>query len=495
MKKNKKATLPKNFAALQTSSTRKTPNRVEEWRRNVRQERNNMSRDAGHEFGAWNSEHQSYGAASEPQRQEIGGMQFYVIEEETSWLDTEDFEERERIPRIFDLDLDLDLDKRWWYPVSNNASQRGHVECSTRADYWEGNTPVEYVYVANFDMWQQPDIMHIPMDIPIGAPSSLQQTSQFDLRTRHERLVNTLGEVIRRIDQVEFRYSVAYMTHTALFEEMLDTTYGGEYRNLLSTREQLLKELEIIENEVDMYGRNNVPPSSPQTRRCQCQCAYEEDLPRPSSPSTQDPPLPKTRSTSHAQHSTSTKSPVSVKPKAFPLENPRLHLEKYNQKWKDLLQSSSNTNSRPSQGQLPWPTPSPTFSRTSLLHPHPSSSLPSPATPSQLSKWTVHQFFCHAFGLVPVSHPNTNTNQNTQAHAFGFSFPDSNNSNRNTAEKIRCLEGLRKQLKMEMVRWHEDKLRLLVGEEGARDEMVKVVWAAVLELRGRVEEEIGRLMM
>lgn len=50
------------------------------------------------------------------------------------------------------------------------------------------------------------------------------------------------------------------------------------------------------------------------------------------------------------------------------------------------------------------------------------------------------------------------------------------------------LKALRAQLKLEKVRWHEDKLRAQFGNEVARDERSKSVWGAVMELKKGVED-------
>ena len=69
---------------------------------------------------------------------------------------------------------------------------------------------------------------------------------------------------------------------------------------------------------------------------------------------------------------------------------------------------------------------------------------------------------------------------------FNFVSYDDENRTRN-------LKDLREQLKLEKVRWHEDKVKRLFGEEAVKDERVKVVWKVVMDLKARVGDELEEL--
>jgi hypothetical protein len=46
---------------------------------------------------------------------------------------------------------------------------------------------------------------------------------------------------------------------------------------------------------------------------------------------------------------------------------------------------------------------------------------------------------------------------------------------------------------LEKVRWHEDKVKKLFGEEAVKDERVKAVWKVVMDLKARVGDELEEL--
>jgi len=53
--------------------------------------------------------------------------------------------------------------------------------------------------------------------------------------------------------------------------------------------------------------------------------------------------------------------------------------------------------------------------------------------------------------------------------------------------------GLRRQLKLEKVRWHEDRLRAVFGDAAAREDRAKAVWGVVVELKRGVDEALEGL--
>lgn len=53
--------------------------------------------------------------------------------------------------------------------------------------------------------------------------------------------------------------------------------------------------------------------------------------------------------------------------------------------------------------------------------------------------------------------------------------------------------GLRDQLKLEKVRWHEDKMRAVFGVDARSEdyECVQAVWEVVIDLKERAERELN----
>ncbi|KUJ08560.1 uncharacterized protein LY89DRAFT_788922 [Mollisia scopiformis] len=92
-------------------------------------------------------------------------------------------------------------------------------------------------------------------------------------------------------------------------------------------------------------------------------------------------------------------------------------------------------------------------------------------------RWAAHKFFCLAFNLQPLSIPQQDTSD-----FLTFTAPPT--------QATTNLRALRAQLKLEKVRWHEDKLRSLFGDAVARDERSKSVWSAVIGLKETVERAL-----
>ncbi|KAE8449196.1 hypothetical protein EG329_008363 [Mollisiaceae sp. DMI_Dod_QoI] len=136
-------------------------------------------------------------------------------------------------------------------------------------------------------------------------------------------------------------------------------------------------------------------------------------------------------------------------------------LERYNKWWTDI--HSRTKSAKPSLETILFLSPS--------------------TNPGQDWKWNAHEFFCLAFHLRPRSIPQ----QDTSPRLTFTPHPSSSASSLRTN-----LHALRAQLKLEKVRWHEDKLRSIFGDEIARDERSKAVWSAIIGLKGEVERVLER---
>ncbi len=60
-------------------------------------------------------------------------------------------------------------------------------------------------------------------------------------------------------------------------------------------------------------------------------------------------------------------------------------------------------------------------------------------------------------------------------------------------DKIAKLKEMRRQMKLEKVRWHVDKMKAVFGPTVATNERVKAVWSVVINLRDIVEQELEAL--
>jgi hypothetical protein len=147
----------------------------------------------------------------------------------------------------------------------------------------------------------------------------------------------------------------------------------------------------------------------------------------------------------------------------------------YNKQW-TLVQQRQTTCGAPAPG-IPWPSKAPSFSRQDLYE-----RSPEVRSSEDLPKFTAHKFFCHAFGLHPIWNF-----QDDFGHGICFVTGETK------ATKVEKLNGLRNQLKLEKVRWHEDKMKAAFGEKVANDECVKEVWAVVISLKNKVEQELEYL--
>ncbi len=109
--------------------------------------------------------------------------------------------------------------------------------------------------------------------------------------------------------------------------------------------------------------------------------------------------------------------------------------------------------------------------------------IPISLDPVLIHKWQTYTFFCHAFGF----HPLWSNHENAE-NTFDFTLDGL------AQEKGRNLKDLRSQLKLEKIRWHEGKMKALCGEEVIGDERVKAAWSALIDMKGRVDEELGKTL-
>ncbi len=153
-------------------------------------------------------------------------------------------------------------------------------------------------------------------------------------------------------------------------------------------------------------------------------------------------------------------------------------LDLYNKRRGEIQAQSveaTKKESQPTLPSIPWPTLPPAF-RGPFDFQHNSGRR---MTETQAWKLTTHTFFVEAFGL----HPLLTINENNEL-IFDFVSEDGR------SETVAKLKGLRDQIKLEKVRWHEDKMKVLFGQGAATNELVKAVWSAVINLKGRIDQSL-----
>lgn len=135
---------------------------------------------------------------------------------------------------------------------------------------------------------------------------------------------------------------------------------------------------------------------------------------------------------------------------------------------------ASNASSR----AIPWLTKSPVFEgKFNVEH-----NLDNAMIETLACKWATHAFFVEAFGL----HPLSRTDENNEA-VLDFASEDGRE------ETVAKLKGLRDQMKLEKVRWHEDKMKALFGPAAATSERVKAIWSVVINMKERIDEGLAAL--
>jgi len=153
-------------------------------------------------------------------------------------------------------------------------------------------------------------------------------------------------------------------------------------------------------------------------------------------------------------------------------------LDLYNKQWKETQAQAAEGAASPStQASLPIPWPKASSIRTRQFQ---RELVGTTAAPETLAwKWATHAFFVEAFGLRPVF----NRDEKNEA-TFGLA------SDHGRTKTLAKLKALRRQMKVEKVRWHEDKMKAAFGLAAATHEKVKAVWGVVINLRDIVEREL-----
>jgi hypothetical protein len=138
----------------------------------------------------------------------------------------------------------------------------------------------------------------------------------------------------------------------------------------------------------------------------------------------------------------------------------KVQLDLYNKKWHNIhaiqapALASAPVSARTAQ-QIPWPLILPEMLGNAL---HRIERIESSMKSYLNFGWNAHELFCLAFDFILSWN-----NQEGSDAVFNFVSHDDENRTRN-------LKGLREQLKLEKVRWHEDKVKKLFGDEAVKDE-------------------------
>ena len=170
---------------------------------------------------------------------------------------------------------------------------------------------------------------------------------------------------------------------------------------------------------------------------------------------------------------------------SMPVNDAKEQLEAYNRKWEDIKSSSPGSASPSTPPQIPWPIITSNFTRGSLILPVDNDHRRNNSLDEQENvKWRAFTFFSYAFGLQPMWYSSQDSSDE-----YSFTFPGEDSPN----DKRRKLKGLRSQLKLEKLRWHEDKLKALFGSGVAKDEKAKAVCNAVMNLKWRVDKELEKV--
>ncbi|KAG4444260.1 hypothetical protein IFR05_000235 [Cadophora sp. M221] len=289
-----------------------------------------------------------------------------------------------------------------------------------------------------------------------------------DLDTEHSRLMRELsvlheleGPLLRFLDATRIQYLDGSNELRVLAVE--------EYDRLRAYRRMLLERLKEVEYEMDegLYMDRLSLEEDEQRNRPhdpnEAQCHWH-----------------------HSFHSDENASPLEFEEHVEMEEvrkarrEARTQLEEYNRHWAEILSRPPSTSPSTSTAlarpiSIPYP---------SVLNSSSSSEIHEMTSASQA--WASHTFFCHAFNLSPYLEPPPPNSPHSPPQ-LAFSISGSQET------QIRDLTGLRNQLKMEKVRWHEDRLKTVFGAAAAREETAKAVWGVVIDLKRGVDEALELL--
>jgi hypothetical protein len=176
--------------------------------------------------------------------------------------------------------------------------------------------------------------------------------------------------------------------------------------------------------------------------------------------------------------------PSKLSPEATDLDmndlyNAKIQLDLYNSRWKEI-QAEHTEPSTALFPSIPWPELSPPDNNSFRLR----FKIRDTTTQALVWKWATYSFFVSAFGFWPLFERDAN---NEAKFDFISECGDG------TKDKVAKLRELKNQMKLEKVRWHEDKMRVLFGPSAVMSERVKAVWNVVIDLRDRIERELEAL--
>jgi hypothetical protein len=285
--------------------------------------------------------------------------------------------------------------------------------------------------------------------------------SSFDLRSR-ERVLK--GECLRIEDELEvIRYMQSHEVFAALetFPQNMKTCIIHKNTQLVEQERILVDQLDSLERHIQEVDDVYALPQS----------QLLDDEGWSSHSEGEDPTSIELQSLRLSSWDESRISAAKAK----------VQLDLYNKKWHDIqvIKPPAWASVRPKTAQqIPWPL---VLSETlgKVLH---RNGGPESSTKSYLNfGWNAHELFCLAFDFIPSWN-----NQEGPDAVFNFVSYDNENRTRN-------LKALREQLKLEKVRWHEDKVKKLFGEQAVKDERVIAVWKVVMDLKVRVGDELEEL--
>jgi hypothetical protein len=161
------------------------------------------------------------------------------------------------------------------------------------------------------------------------------------------------------------------------------------------------------------------------------------------------------------------------------LSNAKAQLDLYNKRWKEIQAQFTKPLTALSPS-IPWPELFPTRNNSFRTHPK----VRDKTSQTIVWKWATYSFFVSAFGFRPLFERDANGE---------VRFDFISECGDGTKDKVEKLRELRSQMKLEKVRWHEDKMKVLFVPSAVLNERVKAVWSVVIDLRDRIERELEAL--
>ncbi|PMD13952.1 hypothetical protein NA56DRAFT_694488 [Hyaloscypha hepaticicola] len=183
-------------------------------------------------------------------------------------------------------------------------------------------------------------------------------------------------------------------------------------------------------------------------------------------------------------HGQATLRPSKPSPDAIDLDvndlsNAKTQLDLYNKRWKEIPAQFAKPSTALSPS-IPWPELSPTHNNSFRTH----LKVRDKTTPTLVWKWATYSFFVSAFGFRSLFERDANDE---------VRFVFTSECGDGTKDQVAKLRALRSQMKLEKVRWHEDKMKVLFNPSAVLNERVKAVWSVVIDLRDKMERELEAL--